>query len=48
MELKWVRVKLLGKKLKLHLTLTQMKNEKPKNAAGSRLVPSLCLSDNIC
>jgi len=35
MELKWVRVKLLGKNLKLNLTLTQMKNEKFKNAMGS-------------
>lgn len=37
-----------GEKLKLNLTLTQMKNEKPKNAAGSHLLPSLYLSDNVC
>lgn len=37
-----------GKKMKLHLTLTQIKNEKSKKAAGSRLVPSLYLSDNVC
>ena len=37
-----------GKKLKLSLTLTQVKNEKPKNAAGSHLLPSLYLSNNVC
>lgn len=37
-----------GEKLKLNLALTQMKNEKPKNAAGSCLLPSLYLSNNVC
>lgn len=34
--------------LKLNVTWTQMKNEKPKNTVQSCLLPSLYLSDNVC